>query len=119
MMPARRKKGELEAAILAAVKRGPLPILTMSILLNSGQSALRTTVRRMVEHGVLDDYGRTADLGFDVLGRDRRSRVFGLARELPDEDIADKRPAPRAARARGVITPRPYATGFRWGNAAW
>lgn len=123
-MPAYLRKGFLEKLVLDALQQGPLPTATVARRLNRDASVIRSTMRRMAGHGLIEPYGTAGRLGIEA--SKLTAQCFGLPRPLPlDCDEADEgaddgegpqgQAAPRPlSRGSGVVAPAPYATGFRW-----
>jgi len=110
----------IEQFVLKAVESGPRPVLSITASVAASESAVRRVVAGLVASGRMKDFGSASKFGFDG----RATRAYGLpdagAGAADDLDAVEAVQLRRASRSgSGVITPRPYATGFRWGNAAW
>jgi hypothetical protein len=110
-----RKKGELEAEILALTERGPMPASVMAKRLNARLNSCTATVSRMVSNGKLEVHGPAKRFGWDV--RNMRVLAYGHPREADEDEVVVLQRVRQGRRpGSGVIAPQPYATGYRWGN---
>lgn len=115
MMQPRRKKGELEAQILALVAGGPMPTVVISRRLNVKLSSCTATIWRMCESGKLEVHGSAKRFGWDV--RNSKTLAYGRPQGFEEDEVDVLRRVRGGQKAgSGVIAPQPYATGYRWGN---
>lgn len=107
MGKARRSKDEYLAAIVEALKGGPLSMSELCARARMTHGSTQHQVKAGVALGLLVDFGSVRYHG-------THAKVIGLPGQSPPVSVRGERYGQRHKAGSGVIAPSPYCRGYNW-----